>query len=299
MLPLRAPIAPVSKPDAALFSQAAIARGRQVAAAGDCAACHTAPGGTPMAGGLKLETAFGTIVTTNITPDLKTGIGAWSYPAFARAMREGISRDGKHLYPAFPYTSFAKIDEDDMQALYAYLMSLKPVENVVPSSQLKFPFNQRWLLAGWNTLFASSAPFTPDPTKSASWNRGAYLVEGIGHCSACHTPRNALGAEKLKTAYLDGGEAEGWDAPALSSLSRSPLPWTEQDIYDYLRTGFSSRHGPAAGPMAPVVEGMQHLPDSDVRAIAEYISSFDSRNEEASATRLDEAAAQRLAATAG
>lgn len=299
MLPLRASIAPIPKPDAALFSQAAIARGRQVAAAGDCAACHTAPGGAPMAGGLKLETAFGTIVTTNITPDLKTGIGAWSYPAFARAMREGISRDGKHLYPAFPYTSFAKIDENDMQALYAYLMSLKPVENVVPSSQLRFPFNQRWLLAGWNTLFASSAPFTPDPTKSASWNRGAYLVEGVGHCSACHTPRNALGAEKLKTAYLDGGEAEGWDAPALSSLSRSPLPWTEQDIYDYLRTGFSSRHGPAAGPMAPVVEGMQHLPDSDVRAIAEYISSFDSRNEVSSAARLDEAAAHRLAATAG
>ncbi|MGE4482241.1 molybdopterin cofactor-binding domain-containing protein [Acidocella sp.] len=299
MLPVRAAIAPIAKPDVALFSQAAIERGRLVAAAGDCAVCHTAPGGTPMAGGLKLETAFGTIVTTNITPDVKTGIGAWSYPAFARAMREGIGRDGKHLYPAFPYPSFAKIDENDMQALYAYLMSLPPVRSTPQPSALKFPYNQRWLMAGWNTLFASTAPFTPDPTKSAAWNRGAYLVEGAGHCSACHTPRNALGAERLKTAYLGGGEAEGWDAPALSGLSRSPVPWTEQDVYDYLRTGFSARHGPAAGPMAPVVEEMRHLPDADVRAIAEYIASFDTRSEAASATQLDEAAAQRLTATAG
>lgn len=299
MLPSRSAIAPVAKPDVALFSPVAIERGRELAALGDCAACHSAPGGTPMAGGFKLETEFGTIVTTNITPDVQTGIGAWSYPAFARAMREGISRDGHHLYPAFPYTSFAKVDEDDMEALYAYLMSQPPVHNPVPPSDLKFPYNMRWTLAVWNTLFHSTAPFTPDPAKSASWNRGAYLAEGLGHCSSCHTPRNALGAERLNGAYLGGGAAEGWDAPALSSLSHSPLPWTEQDVYDYLRTGFSSRHGPAAGPMAPVVAGMQQLPELDVRAIAEYIASFDTRNEAASAAQLDAAAAARLAATAG
>lgn len=299
MLPLRASIAPIPKPDISLFSTAAIERGRLVAAAGDCAVCHTAPGGTPMAGGLPLETPFGTIMTSNITPDVKTGIGAWSYPAFARAMREGISRDGKHLYPAFPYSYFSKINEDDMQGLYAYLMSLPPVEHTVPPSRLAFPYNQRWLMAGWNTLFANTAPFTPDPTKSEAWNRGAYLVEGAGHCSACHTPRNALGAERIKTAYMGGGIAEGWDAPALSSLSRSPLPWTKQDIYDYLRTGFSVRHGPAAGPMAPVVAEMQHLPDTDIHAIATYISSLDQRQEAASAAQLNESALQRLAATAG
>ena len=299
MLPLRAAIAPIPQPDVALFSAAAIARGQTLAAWGDCATCHTAPGGTPMAGGLAMKTDFGTIVTTNITPDVQTGIGAWSYPAFARAMREGISRDGHHLYPAFPYTSFAKIDENDMQALYAYLMSLQPVHNQVAPSDLKFPYNQRWILAGWNTLFHTATPFTPDPAKSASWNRGAYLAEGLGHCSGCHTPRNALGAERLKRAYLGGGEAEGWDAPALSSLSRSPVPWSTQDVYDYLRTGFSSRHGPAAGPMAPVVAEMRHLPNSDVRAIAEYISSFDTRNETAGAAQLDEEAVARLAATAG
>ncbi len=299
MLPLRMSIAPIQQPDVALFSSAAIARGKVLAALGDCAVCHTAPGGTPMAGGFRMETPFGTILTTNLTPDVQTGIGAWSYPAFARAMREGIGRDGRHLYPAFPYTSFARTNEDDMEALYAYLMTQPAVHNPVPPSELKFPFNLRWTLAGWNTLFHNAAPFTPDPGKSESWNRGAYLAEGLGHCSGCHTPRNVLGAERLKGLYLGGGEAEGWNAPALSSLSNSPIPWNTQDVYDYLRSGFSARHGPAAGPMAPVVEEMQHLPDGDVRAIAEYISSFDTRTEAASAAELDAAAASRLAETAG
>ncbi|WP_415500088.1 molybdopterin cofactor-binding domain-containing protein [Acetobacter sp.] len=277
MMPWRAPIAPIAPPDRTLFSAAAIARGAQVAAAGDCAVCHTAAGGMTNAGGLALDTPFGTVYSTNLTPDAQTGIGTWSYPAFARAMRQGISRDGRHLYPVFPYTSFAKINEDDMQALYAYLMSQDPVRAAPPATALKFPYNLRFTMAGWNTLFHNPAPFTPDPTQSALWNRGAYLAEGAGHCSACHTPRNALGAERAGRAYLAGGEAEGWTAPALSSLSHAPLPWTEDDLYAYLRTGYSPNHGPAGGPMAPVVHAMKDLPDADVRAMAHYIASFDTR----------------------
>jgi nicotinate dehydrogenase subunit B len=277
LLPWRAPIAPVAPPASGMFSPEIIARGKLVAAAGDCAVCHTAPGSHENAGGFALETPFGIIYSTNLTPDPATGIGRWSYQAFERAMREGIGRDGRHLYPAFPYTAFAKTSDEDMQALYAYLMSQEPVRKQSPKTTLKFPYNLRFSMAGWNALFHSTAPFVENPAQSAQWNRGAYLAEGLGHCSACHTPRNALGAERTKTAYLAGGEAEGWVAPALSALSRSPIPWSEDDLYAYLRTGFSPNHGPAGGPMAPVVHAMEVLPDEDVRAIAHYIASFDTR----------------------
>ncbi|WP_194299810.1 molybdopterin cofactor-binding domain-containing protein [Acetobacter conturbans] len=289
LMPWRAPIAPVAPPVAGMFSPEIIARGKLVAAAGDCAVCHTAPGGQKNVGGLALETPFGTIYSTNLTPDPATGIGRWSYPAFERAMREGIGRDGRHLYPAFPYTAFAKTSDADMQALYAYLMSQEPVSKQPPKTALKFPYNLRFSMAGWNALFHSTAPFAEDPNRSAQWNRGAYLAEGLGHCSACHTPRNALGAERWKSDYLAGGEAEGWIAPALSALSRSPLPWSEADLYAYLRTGFSPNHGPAGGPMAPVVHAMADLPDDDVQAIAHYIASFDTRQapDGASARRED------------
>ncbi|MCP1274970.1 molybdopterin-dependent oxidoreductase [Gluconobacter albidus] len=288
VMPWRSAIAPVSPPEAGLFSDAAIARGEKVAAAGDCAVCHTAPGGVTNAGAFPLETPFGIIYSTNLTPDVDTGLGAWSYEAFERAMRHGISRDGRHLYPAFPYTAFAKTSDADLRDLYAYLMSQKPVRNAVPKTALKFPYNMRFSMAGWNMLFHDPAPFTPDPVQSEQWNRGAYLAEGLGHCSACHTPRNALGAERWKSAYLAGGEAEGWSAPALSTLSQSPLPWSEDDLYAYLRTGFSPAHGPAGGPMAPVVHSMAVLPDADVRAIAHYIASFDRRNAvEGAAARRD------------
>ncbi|MBB2170380.1 molybdopterin-dependent oxidoreductase [Gluconacetobacter aggeris] len=275
--PWRPGIAPVARPDPARWSAATIARGRDVAAAGDCAVCHTAPGGMAYAGGLELETPFGIVRSTNLTPDEETGIGRWSYPAFARAMREGISRDGHHLYPAFPYTAFAKVSDADMEALYAYLMAREPVRNAVPETKLAFPFSLRPLMAGWNVLFHDTRPFAPDPARPAEWNRGAYLAEGLGHCSACHTPRNALGAEKWRGAWLGGGMAEGWEAPPLGNLSRAPVPWTADDLFAYLRTGFSERHGPAAGPMAPVVTHMATLPEADVRAIAAYVASFDTR----------------------
>src|SRR6185312_4258108 len=168
-----------------------------------------------------------------------SGIGAWSYPAFERAMREGIHRDGRHLYPAFPYTHFAKAGDADLQALYAYLMAQQPAQAKAPENELRFPFNLRPLLAGWNALFHQA-----ETCKSDTWNRGAYLVEGLGHCAACHSQRNALQAENAN-AYLAGGFAEGWEAPALTSLSQAPIPWSEDELFAYPRTGESRLHGVA------------------------------------------------------
>jgi nicotinate dehydrogenase subunit B len=274
-LPWRS-IAPIARPDPSTYSAATIARGQQLAALGDCAVCHTQAGGAINAGGRAIETPFGIIYSTNITPDPETGIGAWSYPAFERAMREGIHRDGKHLYPAFPYNHFAKTTDADLQALYAYLMAQPAVKSVSPETKLAFPFNLRPLMAGWNALFHSSATFAPNAVQSAIWNRGAYLVEGLGHCGACHSPRNALGAEKAE-AYLAGGFAEGWEAPALTSLSQAPIRWSEDELFAYLRTGESRFHGVAAGPMAPVVKELAALPDDDIRAMAVYLGSFNDK----------------------
>ncbi|MDF3885363.1 c-type cytochrome [Cupriavidus basilensis] len=282
-MPWRAPIAPVVPPEAGFYSAATIERGRLVAAAGDCAVCHTAPNGVRNAGGLALDTPFGTIYSTNITPDVETGIGNWSYAAFERAMRQGIHRDGRHLYPAFPYTAFAKVSDGDLQALYAYLMAAEPVRAKAPETALAFPYNLRPLMAGWNLLFHRAKPFEANPARSAQWNRGAYLAEGLGHCSACHSPRNALGAERGGRLYLGGGEAEGWEAPALGKLSHAPVPWTEQSLFEYLRTGYAPHHGAAAGPMAPVVEELALLPEDDVRAIAHYVASFGETGPDAAA----------------
>jgi nicotinate dehydrogenase subunit B len=273
-LPWRGAIAPITRPDPSVYAAATIARGGELAAIGACAVCHTRDGGAVNAGGRALETPFGIVYATNITPDVEAGIGAWSYPAFARAMREGIHRDGRHLYPAFPYTHFAKATDADLQALYAYLMAQPAVAQTNIETRLAFPFNLRPLMAGWNTLFHSStATLTPDPARSEQWNRGAYLVESLGHCGACHTPRNALGAEKTK-AHLAGGEAEGWEAPPLTALSHAPIPWSEDELYAYLRNGESRFHGVAAGPMAPVVAELARVPDRDIRAMAVYLASF-------------------------
>jgi nicotinate dehydrogenase subunit B len=286
-LPWRS-IAPIARPDTSVYSAATIARGQQLAALGDCAVCHTSANGVLNAGGRPIETPFGTIYSTNITSDVETGIGAWSYPAFERAMREGIHRDGRHLYPVFPYTHFAKATDADLQALYAYLMAQAPVRAEAPKNALAFPFNLRPLMAGWNALFHQASAFQADATKSEMWNRGAYLVESLGHCSACHSPRNALGAE-MQHAYLAGGRAEGWEAPPLTSLSQAPIPWSEDELYAYLRSGESRFHGVAAGPMAPVVKELAVLPDQDIRAMAVYLGSF---NE----TAVDKSAQETLAA---
>ncbi|SEJ85647.1 MULTISPECIES: molybdopterin cofactor-binding domain-containing protein [unclassified Variovorax] len=273
LLGWRSAIAPVSL-TAPVYSQSTIERGRVLAAAGDCAVCHTAAGGAPNAGGRAMDTPFGTLYTTNLTPDAETGLGRWSFSAFQRAMREGVSRDGHYLYPAFPYTAFAKTSDDDLQALYAYFMSMPAVRAQTPKSELKFPFSMRPLMAGWNALFHDPAPLQPVAAQSAEWNRGAYLVNGLGHCGACHTPRNALGAEQGGEAFLSGAMVDGWEAPALTQLSKSALPWDADELYRYLRHGHTQRHGIAGGPMAEVVRELQQVPDEDVRAMATYLGSF-------------------------
>jgi len=301
LLPWRA-MAPIARPDASVFSAATIARGAQLAALGNCAVCHTNARGAVNAGGRPIETPFGVIYSTNITPDVETGIGAWSYPAFERAMREGIHRDGRHLYPAFPYTHFARASDADLQALYAYLMARPSARAKAPANELRFPFNFRPLLAGWNALFHRDNTFKPDPAKSDVWNRGAYLVETLGHCSACHSPRNALGAE-VPNAYLAGGFAEGWEAPPLASLSLAPIPWDEDELYAYLRTGESRFHGTAAGPMAPIVRDLAALPEEDIRAMAVYLASSDDEiarsTKQALAKQLEESTHTTLASSAG
>lgn len=271
--PWKSTLAPVARPAANLYSAETIERGRLVAAAGDCAACHTSEGGSTNVGGRAFETPFGTLYSTNITPDEATGIGQWSYAAFERAMRHGISRDGSHLYPAFPYTAFAKTSDTDLQALYAYLMAQPAVAAEKPTNELTFPFNVRTLMAGWNALYHDPTPFQPDPMQSELYNRGAYLAEGLGHCSACHSPRNAMGAEKSGNAYLAGAFVDGWEAPPLNTLSQAPIAWSEASLFDYLRYGESVLHGVASGPMAPVVAGLAELPEYDVRAIAHYVAA--------------------------
>ncbi|MDR7149872.1 nicotinate dehydrogenase subunit B [Hydrogenophaga palleronii] len=274
LLGWRPAIAPVAPASASVYTAATIERGRVLAAAGDCVVCHTTPGGVPNAGGRGMATPFGTIYTTNLTPDPDTGIGRWSFSAFQRAMREGVSRDGRHLYPAFPYTAFARLSDDDLTALYAYLMSQPAVAAAPPSTDLAFPFNQRALMAGWNALFHDPRPYQPDPSQTVEWNRGAYLVNGVGHCGACHTPRNGLGAEQGGRAYLSGAVVDGWEAPALTALNKAPVPWSIDALYRYLRSGHSRHHGMATGPMAPVVQQLAALPDDDIRAMATYLGAF-------------------------
>lgn len=275
----KAAIPEVVRGSGPVYATELIERGRLLAGAGACAVCHTAPGGERNAGGLALETPFGKVISTNLTPDPDTGIGAWSFTAFQRAMREGISRDGSHLYPAFPYTAFTRATDDDLMAMYAYFMSQPPVRRDIEPTRLAFPFSVRPLMAFWNALYLDPGPQAPDPERATLWNRGAYLVNGLGHCAACHSPRNALGAEKDGPSFLAGGMVDGWVAPALTAQSASPLPWSEADLFQYLRTGHSDRHGIAAGPMAPVIQEIAPLPDEDIRAMAHYLASFSSRPE--------------------
>jgi mono/diheme cytochrome c family protein len=266
-------IPPIDAPDRSAFAPAQVAKGAQVAALGNCNVCHTKDDTQAYAGGVPLPTPFGTIYATNITPDSDTGIGRWSEEAFTRSMRRGLDREGRHLYPAFPYDHFTKMTDDDIKAVYAFLMTREPVRAEPPANELRFPFNFRFLVAGWNLLFLDEGPYRTDPSHDENWNHGAYLAEGAGHCGACHTPRNRFGAEDKRRAY-DGGVAEDWHAPALDEKSPAPVPWTADDLFTYLRHGFVERHGVAAGPMAPVARNMADVPEQDVRAIATYIGSL-------------------------
>ena len=265
----------VAPPVATSFDPALVAKGEKLADAGYCLTCHTPPKGKAYAGGLPMVTAFGTIYSTNITPDPATGIGNWSQEAFTRALHEGVARDGSHLFPAFPYDHFTKVSDDDAKALYAFMMTRPAVAQTPPPNTVPFPLNIRLLQAGWKVLFFKEGRYQPVAERSAEWNHGAYLAEGLSHCSACHTPRNALGAER-QDAHLAGAAIDGWFAPALTAANTAPVPWSAAELHDYLRNGGTPYHGVAAGPMSDVVhQGYALLDDADVNAVAAYIASID------------------------
>ena len=268
----RPAIGEVTPPSPSAFTPALVAQGEVLAAAGYCATCHTAKGGAPYAGGYPMKTAFGTVYSSNITPDAKTGIGAWSEAAFRRAMHDGVARNGAHLFPAFPYDHFTKLSDADVTALYAFIMTRPAVAATPPANTVPFPLSIRALQAGWKLLFFRPGRFQPDPSKSEAWNRGAYLAEGVSHCGACHTPRNSLGAEQRSMA-LSGALIDNWIAPALTSANPSPAPWDETELAAYLHSGISRYHGVAAGPMGPVVhDGLSRLPGADIQALAVYFA---------------------------
>ncbi len=270
-------IEPVPPPTADSFSPAAVVRGQMLAGAGNCAVCHTSDPVHPYAGGVGFASSFGTIYSTNITPDAATGIGHWSLAAFTRAMHEGLARDGSHLFPAFPYDHFTKVSDGDLEALYAFLMTLTPVIAPDRKNDLPFPMNIRALQAGWKLLYFRPGRYAADTTKSPDWNRGAYLGEGLAHCSACHSPRNALGAEDPRQAY-GGAVIDGWIAPALTDANPSPLIWSEPELFTYLRGGVTVLHGSAVGPMSSVVHGgLSALPDEDIHSIAVYYADLGRR----------------------
>jgi mono/diheme cytochrome c family protein len=278
-----------------------VERGRYLAAAGDCISCHTRANGEPFSGGRPLNTPFGVIYSANITTDPKSGIGTWTERQFERAMREGVAADGTHLYPAFPYTSYTKVSDDDVHAIYAYLRSLKPVTYTPPENNMSFPFSVRLLLAGWNMLFFEPGRYAPDPFRSAEWNRGAYLTQGLGHCGACHTPRNFFGGER-KAEALTGGEylddildevvndkitpmdestVRPWSAANLTPAAGGLGAWSLDDIAGYLKTGHSARAG-VFGPMSEVIgNSTSRLTGQDVRAIAVYLKSLPPAEHEA------------------
>ncbi|HWA91416.1 MAG TPA: cytochrome c [Rhizomicrobium sp.] len=253
-----------------------VERGRYLATLGDCAICHTAPGQSsrPYAGGYPLHATFGTVYSTNITPDDETGIGRWSKDRFYRALHDGIGADGRHLYPAFPYVYFARLPRADVDAIYDYLRTVKPVRATPPPNNLMFPTNLRFGMAAWNALFLDRTPLKPDPSKSAPWNRGAAIVNGLGHCGGCHTPKNVLFADK-PGRFLQGETIDGWYAPNLTGSRRTGLgEWTAADIATYLETG-SNRFGRAVGAMQDVVRvSTSHMTDADRAAIAAYLKSL-------------------------
>ncbi len=278
----RAQFVPASSPAAWATTPANIQRGAYLARAGDCMACHTMRGGAAYAGGRALETPFGSVVAPNITPDAATGIGNWSADDFWNALHNGKAKDGRLLYPAFPYTNYTRVTRADSDALYAYLRSIAPQRQQNPSHELRFPYNQQWALAAWRLLYFRPGVYQPDTQRDANWNRGAYLVDGLGHCSACHSSRNSLGASE---AGLSGGLIPqlGWYAPSLTADNEAGLgSWDTAHIEQLLRTGVSPR-ATVFGPMAEVVaRSLQHLSAPDVHAMAVYLKSLPASPEVAS-----------------
>lgn len=265
-------------------SPASVAHGEYLAKAGDCAACHTAAGGEPFAGGLKMSTPVGAIYSTNITPDKETGIGDYSYDDFVKAVRGGVAKDGSDLYPAMPFPSYARVSDADMHDLYDYFMqNVKPVKQTNHDSDIPWPLSMRWPLAVWRWAFTDNSVYTPLADKPAQWQRGAYLVQGLGHCGSCHTPRGIGYQEKAMdqsdTAYLSGGTLEGWHAPDLTASPAAGLgSWTQQDIVEFLKTG-ASQQSAAFGSMTDVIaHSTQYLSNDDLNAVAVYLKSLPASN---------------------
>jgi len=249
--------------------------GEYLARAADCVACHTAPGGTPYAGGRAFKLPFGTIYSPNITPDPETGIGAYTDAEWVSALHNGIGRGGRHLYPAMPYNSYTLMSSEDALAIKAYLFSLRPVHAVATPNRLRFPYNQRWGMAFWNIANNPGHRFAPDATKSPDWNRGAYLVEALGHCGQCHTPRNWMQGLKTGAAY-GGARQVGWLA---YNISADPVHgiggWKDEDLERYLATGAAPGHGPASGPMAEVItNSTRFMTPADIHAMVVYLRTI-------------------------
>jgi mono/diheme cytochrome c family protein len=277
-----APASPSSAASApSVPRDALVVRGEYLARAGDCISCHTRAQGQPFAGGLAMNTPFGAIVSTNITPDKEQGIGQYTQQDFNRALREGKAKDGHHLYPAMPYTSFARLTDEDLGALYAYFMKgVPPVKQDNAKTDLPWPFSMRWLMAAWNKLYLKGQVYEPEAAQTAEWNRGAYLVQGLGHCGACHTPRSITGAEKAPThkdgeLFLSGTVIDGWYAQPLRNTDTPGLAtWSSRDLVEYLKTG-RNNHTAAFGAMTEVVaNSTQHLSREDLGAIATYLKSL-------------------------
>lgn len=256
-----------------------VSQGAYLATAGDCAACHTADGGKPFAGGKAISTPIGDIIASNITPSTRDGIGDWTEEDFARALRRGVRKDGANVYPAMPYTAYAGLTDADVAALYAYFMKgVQPVDAAPPPTRLPFPFSVRASMMGWNLLFLDDKTFAPDPSRSAAWNRGAYLAEALAHCSTCHTPRNALMAEKAG-ALMAGSSLGTWYAPNITSDEAHGIgSWSAGEIETYLSTGRSGAGSQAGGPMLEAIDNsLSKLRREDIAALAAYVTSLPAR----------------------
>lgn len=266
--------------EATAQSTALVERGQYLARASDCVACHSTPGGRPFEGGLAMETPMGKIFTTNITPDGETGIGEYTLGDFDRAMRRGVAKDGHRLYPAMPYPSYAKMSDEDIEALYAYFMDdVAPVKRANEESDIPWPLNMRWPLALWNAFFLDERVYEAKASSATEWNRGAYLVQGPGHCGSCHTPRglamNEKGLDETSEQFLSGAEIDGWFAPSLRGNGGGGIgTWSKEQIAQFLKTG-RNEHAVVFGSMAEVVNNStQHLTDQDLRSIATYLKSL-------------------------
>jgi mono/diheme cytochrome c family protein len=274
-------------PDRQAFSQ--IEKGRYLTIAADCVSCHTVPNSDkPFAGGRAIETPFGNIVAANITPDRDTGIGAWTDDQFDDAVRRGIRPNGARLYPAMPFTAYTKMSRDDVLAISAYLKTVEPVRNRVVTNTLPFPFDIRAAMRIWNALYFTEGEFKPDPQQTPEWNRGAFLVQGPGHCGTCHTAKSFLGGDKT-SEYLRGSNLQGWSAPDITNDDRTGLGgWSADDVVAFLRTGHN-RTTAATGPMAEAVtNSTSQMSDSDLAAIATYLKSLPGRQNNANAVGADD-----------